>query len=419
MKRLIACLLCVVLLTLSVPGLAMADSAYSTTSNLNVPLEYPTSDCYYQTPLRATVTASRANGSIYFMPKPQEGNGVLGTVANGTEVTVLAEKSGYCFFTTADGRMGWNGRKFFTFLGAMTTPAPVYNQNIFYFDGGACVTLPSGFYSTNVERDRNNAYTTTYFTNYDQNMDLILTEIDTYLYYQQDSVYFNSLYSSLKQDYPNPTYDSKKATKFSLSGYNGSDIYYFQGVLSDQVIYLIKMFYPTRNRSVCDRYVEQITASFTEASNISIIIDVPSYVPSTVSIPSNPTSPYAIALRDNLVYGVSYTDTEKKDVVNKTYYSRKDSDGNRKSWYTSSTYDDPNTGYRIGFYYADGLVFFADAYRVGQHSAVTFYFWGDQLLCVHDLRNGDSKLRFAGSDTYKAIVQEFGDVYSIALKRAK
>ena len=138
------------------------------------------------------------------------------------------------------------------------------------------------------------------------------------------------------------------------------------------------MFYPTRNRSVCDRYVEQITASFTEASNISIIIDVPSsapsYVPSTVKIPSDPKSPYAIALRDNLVYGVSYTDTQKKDVVNETYYSRKDSKGNHRSWYTSSTYDDPNTGYRIGFYYADGLVFFADAYIVGQHSAVTFYF---------------------------------------------
>ena len=419
MKKRISCLLCAVMLFLLLPAAASANGAYSTTSNMNVELEYPSSTSYYQTPLRAVVKASRTNGSIYIMPKPQEGNGVLGTVANGMEVTILAESSGFYFFTTADGRMGWNGGKFFTFLGPAATSASTGGQGRFYFESGASVALPAGFFLTSVEQDRSSGCSTSYYTNYEQSMDLILTEIDTYMYYQQDTAFLTSLYSSLKQDYPSPTYDAKKSAKFSLSGYTGSSIYYFEGILSDQVIYLIKMFYPTRNRGTCDRYVESITASFAEASGITVTFGGPASTPSPVKIPSNPSSPYGIALRDNLVYGVSYTDTQKKDVVNNTYYSRKDSKGNRASWYTSSTYDDPNTGYRIGFYYADGLVFFADAYIVGQHSAVTFYFWGNQLLCVHDLRSGDKNLRFAGSDTYNAIVREFGDVYAIALKYAK
>lgn len=405
MKKLLALFLCVLTL-LSIPTMAVAASGYSTTSNLNVDLEYPSSDCYYATPQRAEVKASKTNGSIYFMPTPKDGNGVLGTVANGTEVTIYAEKSGYYFFGTKDGRMGWNGKKFFTLLG-LAEVGYLSNNGVFYFDSGASLKLPSGFILTDEEQDAFNAYVTTSFTNLDQSMDLTLTEIATGLYSQRGTDLLTNLYLSLKGDYPKPTYDSKKDERFDLSGYSGDYIYYFEGILSNQVIYLVKMFYPTRNRSICDQYVKNITASFSD----NLILFYPS---PAVNLPADPVSPYAVALKENLLYGVSYNDWEKKDIINDTYYARKDADGKRQSWYTSSWYDDLNTGYRINLYYADGLLFFADAYHIGERSSVTFYFWGNQLLCVHDLRDGDKQLRFAGSDTYNAIVNEFGDVYAKA-----
>ena len=418
MKKMLCCVLSVVMLLACVPFVAFADSSYSTTSNKNVELQYPTADCYFDVPQLATVKATKTNGSIYFMPTPKDGNGVLGTVANGTRVTVLAEKSGYYFFQTSDGRMGWNGGKFLEFKGPATAAVTYFAENSFVFDSGASFSLPAGFISTNTERDRNNAYVNYYYTNFEQGMDLIMTQIDTCLYNQQDTDFLNSMYSSLKRDYPNPTYDSKNTYNFDLSGYSGSDIYYFKGVLSNQIIYLIKMFYPARNRNVCDSYVEKITNSFAEPSGVSIIWGWQPSNTTTLNLPDNPASPYGIALRDNLLNGVSYNDWQKKDVVNETYYARKDNKGEREDWYTSASYEDYNTGYLIGLYYADGMVFFADAYHKGERSSVTFYFWGDQLLCVHDMRYGYKDLRFAGSDTYNAIVSEFDDVYAQAIARA-
>ena len=117
MKKLLCALLCAILLSLCLPSAAFADSRYSTVSTTGVALVYPSDSQYLYTPMIAEVKASRANGSIYFMPKPKSGNGNLGTVGNGTEVTILAETNSYYFFETADGRCGWNGKSYFTVLG--------------------------------------------------------------------------------------------------------------------------------------------------------------------------------------------------------------------------------------------------------------------------------------------------------------
>ena len=409
MKKLIYCVLCVMLFLTSVPTIAVADSAYSTTSNKDVALEYPAADSYYAIPQRATVKASKANGSIYFMPTPKDGNGVLGTVANGTEVTIYAKQNGFYYFMTADGRAGWNGTRFFTVLGPVSFTSN--EELLFCFEHGATVTLPSGFISTGVECDSDNSCVCSYYIHPDQDMELTLREYSTDKFYQSGAELLNFLYIDLKGEYPDPTYDSLKNAEFDLSGYFRNSIYYFKGVLSNQAIYLIQMFYPTRNRSICDRYVEAVTESF-EENGLGLSFGR-GY--STHNLPMYPESPYAIALRQNLIDGVFYSDGQKKDIVNETYYDRKDSKGDRRDWYTSSSYNDPNTGYQIGFYYADGLVFFADAYHTGERSSVTFYFWGDQLLCVHDLRNGDKALHFAGSEQYNAIIREFGDLYTQAL----
>lgn len=133
--------------------------------------------------------------------------------------------------------------------------------------------------------------------------------------------------------------------------------------------------------------------------------------PPPLQIPSKPLSPYGQALRKNLIYGEKYSEHDKADVVTYTYYNRKDGYGNRMSWYTSADYDDENTGYRIGLYNADGLLFFAEAYVKGKAPDVTFYFWGDQMIACHDFRVRNHKLSFPGSETYERVVREFGDIY--------
>lgn len=100
----------------NVPGKdrsASGSSDYPTVSSKGVRLSFPSDKYYLDESLTKTVKASSSNGSIYLMPKPQQGNGNLGTVASGETVTILAEKNGYYFFQTEDGRYGWNGEKWF------------------------------------------------------------------------------------------------------------------------------------------------------------------------------------------------------------------------------------------------------------------------------------------------------------------
>ncbi len=81
-------------------------------------LRLPYKGCYYSAkdklPKRAKIKSNWKNGCIYFMPQPEVGHGTLGVVDTGTPVTILAEQNGLYFFMTDDGRLGWNGKGFFT-----------------------------------------------------------------------------------------------------------------------------------------------------------------------------------------------------------------------------------------------------------------------------------------------------------------
>ncbi len=111
MKRILAMLLCIVMIVMLFP--ASASASYSKVSNRGVKLELPKESEYYKTPFEARVETGTEWGRIYFMPKPEKGNGHLGTVDAGTIVTILARRGGFFFFETEDGEHGWNGKKFF------------------------------------------------------------------------------------------------------------------------------------------------------------------------------------------------------------------------------------------------------------------------------------------------------------------
>ena len=134
-------------------------------------------------------------------------------------------------------------------------------------------------------------------------------------------------------------------------------------------------------------------------------------------IPKNPASPYGKALRENLIDGVYYSDVQKVNIVTDTFYGRKDSSGNRKSWYYSTHRDDIYLGYRVELYYADGVLFFANLTK-NSRNQVTLHYWGDEIVACRDLRSYNDELSYAGSSVYNAVNAEFGNLYSIALKYA-
>ncbi len=92
---------------------ASGSNDYPTVSTHGVRLSVPKEADYFDSPITKTVKASRSDGAIYLMPKPKQGNGNLGTVNSGETVTVYAERNGYYYFETSDGRFGWNGTKWF------------------------------------------------------------------------------------------------------------------------------------------------------------------------------------------------------------------------------------------------------------------------------------------------------------------
>ena len=86
---------------------------YLDVSTKGARLIFPKDKYYFDESFTMKVKASHKEGSIYLMPMPESGHGNLGTVKNGEKVTILAEKSGYYFFQTEDGRYGWNGKNWF------------------------------------------------------------------------------------------------------------------------------------------------------------------------------------------------------------------------------------------------------------------------------------------------------------------
>ena len=76
-------------------------------------MEFPRDNERFDVTERMTV-GKTGNGDLLILPKPDADANDIGSIAAGTEVTVIAESKGYYFFVDDDGRMGWNSKDYFT-----------------------------------------------------------------------------------------------------------------------------------------------------------------------------------------------------------------------------------------------------------------------------------------------------------------
>ncbi len=112
MKRLLAALLCVVMVFALLPASAYA---YTDTSNRGAKLEEPEAGNYFKSPFWCRLFKSDYIEAMYIMPQPEKGHGNLGSVMTGSRVFVLGEQDGFFFFMTTGGQRGWAWHEWFDY----------------------------------------------------------------------------------------------------------------------------------------------------------------------------------------------------------------------------------------------------------------------------------------------------------------
>ena len=117
---------------------------------------------------------------------------------------------------------------------------------------------------------------------------------------------------------------------------------------------------------------------------------------------------YGLALID----GYQRTTGEKLDVIGRSYYARK-TNGVYNDGYASRSIPNNSTGYKLGCYYGDGLLFYAEVIQ-GSSILVKLYYWDGELIGCRDYR-GDGNLYSTGSEVLNSIAKEFSSVYEIGM----
>ncbi len=113
LKKTIALLLCLMAFVAIMP-VGEADAAYSMYSSSNVKLQIPDEEYLYYDVYVARVTGTAKSKTMSILPKPESGNGDMGTLKENARVIILGEKDGYYLFMNTTGKMGWNKTKYFT-----------------------------------------------------------------------------------------------------------------------------------------------------------------------------------------------------------------------------------------------------------------------------------------------------------------
>lgn len=166
-------------------------------------------------------------------------------------------------------------------------------------------------------------------------------------------------------------------------------------------------------------YPPRPTPEHTSAISTSTSPSPPSTpTPSSEQIPvpytDNPKTIYGVAYKDEQANGQHYSLGGKIRVISDTYYGRKDENKEYKDGYYSKSNSNNATGYRLGFYYADDMIYYAEA-LIGKDIQVKMYFWGGEMIACNDLRTGDKSLYYAGTSEFEDVYEEFSYVYEIGM----
>lgn len=132
-----------------------------------------------------------------------------------------------------------------------------------------------------------------------------------------------------------------------------------------------------------------------------------------VDIPDNPQTIYGLAMWNEAYGNVSYSTSEKLDIISDAYYARKDEKGLNSPGYSSHRNSDNYTGRPVGLYIADGIVYYSEVLsKDGKNIIVKLYFWGNELIGCRDYRE-DGSLVTSGS-VFDNVKAEYGGVWALA-----
>lgn len=114
-RRTLAMILCVLAVFSLFPVTADAADSYSMLSSKKVKIKFPTE--FFDWTMTAKVKGGdkgKDKNSVYLVPRPETGNGDMGTIKNGSRAIILAEEDNYYFWMTTTGKLGWTSKKYFT-----------------------------------------------------------------------------------------------------------------------------------------------------------------------------------------------------------------------------------------------------------------------------------------------------------------
>lgn len=133
---------------------------------------------------------------------------------------------------------------------------------VLFFSFGGSISIPGDFQYSESERSQYEYN----FYNESLNMLISVEEENFDGDYRRYNV-LTDAYDYYIQNYPKPVYNVKSYNTFTLSGYNGDNIYYIHYILDHNVLYSVIFLYPTRNRGTCDPIVEKVDMSFNTGVN--------------------------------------------------------------------------------------------------------------------------------------------------------
>ena len=140
-------------------------------------------------------------------------------------------------------------------------PGKIEDRLIYYTYGGSAY-IPKGFSAIHLDHSKD--YVGYYYDFYDDSQEMLisLSEALTEVYPVSEQDLVDVMYSSYKIELPRAVYDAKEKDWFELSGYDSDSIYYIRCKRANHAFYTVWFYYPTINRRVCDRIVEQVCNDF-------------------------------------------------------------------------------------------------------------------------------------------------------------